>query len=335
MDSHEQVLALLRMAPEGRDKALPAAQEIAGESGLAVKLALGETVKTGKTTALWLAAWRSRQPFGDLPEFESKHPRLGPDAGVGARFEWQARGERRQHQTMSWTSLELEVRTEPKPPRKVASDLLPVLFHCAWETNEENEKYLMRWATQLWPANREAMFARGCNRLEISVDYADVSDREYCAYVEPLAEPYTELRPMACLALALSLAAQDNALRGHAQDGLIAAISEGRLNVDALGETMSRLLATGINKFARWAKALRDVARISPEHTRASAALITRALRGDASKAPRDISALLELLHELLSEMDTKLTDVPAREHLSGLTAGGKTGKLTKQLLCS
>ena len=147
MDSHEQVLALLRMTPEGRDKALLFAKEIADEDGQAVRLALGETVKTGKTAALWLAAWRSRQPFGDLPEFESKHPRLGPDAGVGARFKWQAQGERRQHEKLSWISLELEVWAEPKPPKKIGSNQLPVLFHGTWETNEEGEKYLMRWAT--------------------------------------------------------------------------------------------------------------------------------------------------------------------------------------------
>ncbi|HWQ91585.1 MAG TPA: DUF6493 family protein [Clostridia bacterium] len=332
MASHEQVLSLLRMTPEGRDKALPMAKEITGESGQAVRLALGEKIKTGNHAALWLAAWRSRQPFGDLPEFESKHPRLGPDAGVGARYEWQSQGERRHHEKLSWTRLKLETRTEPKCPKKLGSDLLPVLFHGTWETGEEGEKYLMRWATQFWPANREAMFARGSARLGLSVDYADVNDREYCAYVEPLAEPHTELRPMACLALALSLAAQDNALRGHAQDGLIAAISEGRVNVEELGHTMSRLLETGINKFARWAKVLRDVARISPEHTRVAADLITRALRGDPSKAPRDISALLELLFELMSETESHLKDQEAKNYLAGLKAGGKTAKLVKQL---
>lgn len=331
--SHEQVLALLRLAPEGRDHALIAARELTGESGQALRFALGEKLKTGSNAALWLAAWRSRQPFGDLPEFEAKHPRLGPDAGVGARFMWQAQGERRHHDKLSWTSLELEVRAEPKCSKKIESDLLPVLFHGLWETSEEGEKPLMRWATQLWPANLEAMFARGCGRLEISVDYADVSDREYCAYVEPLAEPGTELRSMACLALALGLAAQDNALRGHAQDGLIAAIAEGRLNMDELGQTMSRLLDTGINKFARWAKALRDVARISPRHARASADLITQALHGDPAKAPRDISALLELLFELMSETNGRFDDQKARDYVHSLKAGGKTAKLAKQIL--
>jgi hypothetical protein len=333
IDSYEQVLALLRMSPEGRDKALLAAKQIAGEAGQAVRLALGAKVTTGKTAALWLAAWRSREPFGDLPLFESKHPGLGPDAGVGARFEWLVQAERRHHQEMSWTSLELGVRTEPKCPKNIASHLLPVLFHGIWATGEDGGKFLMRWGTHLWPANREAMFAYAARGLEISVDYADVSDREYCAYVEPLAEPHTELRPMACLALALSLAAQDNALRAHAQDGLIAAISEGRLNVTELGHAMSRLWDTGINRFARWAKGLRDVARVSPTHAREATQLITQVLHGDPSKSPRDVSALLELLFELLNEINGRIDDQAARDYLQSLKAGGKTGKLAKQIL--
>lgn len=333
MASHEQVLALLRMAPEGRDEARAAAKAAEGDAGEALQFALGETIKTGRNPSLWLAAWRSRQPFGDLPEFEAKYPGLGPDAGIGAKYEWSAEGQWRHSGDVKWTNLELAMRMEPQPPKAVVSDLLPVLFHRMWEVGEEGATCLMRWATHLWPANREAMFFRGAKRLETSVVYADVSDREFCAYVEPLADAHTELRPMACLALALSLAAQDAALRGHAQDALIAAIGEGRLNVEELGGTMARLLDTGLSKFVRWAKGLREVGRVSPRHAQAVGDLIARALHGDPACAPRDVSALLEVLFELRSEIGGGLNDARAREYLAGLTAGGKTGKLVKQIL--
>jgi hypothetical protein len=198
---------------------------------------------------------------------------------------------------------------------------------------EDSEMPLIRWAMQLWPANREASFARGARRLETAVNYADVTDRDFCAYLEPLVDPYTEFRPMACLALALGLAAEDAALRGHAQDGLVAAIAEGRLNVAELGATMARLLDTGFNKLARWAKALREVARVSAGHARAAAQLIERSFHGDPAKAPRDISAFLESLVELLSETGSRLSDPSARSYLAALTTGGKTAKLVKQLL--
>ncbi len=325
-DLHEQVLALLRLAPEARAAALPLAKTIAGEPGQALRAALGEPQAIGPNAALWLAALRSRQPFGDLPEFEKAHGGLGPDAGVAARYSWGLADSK-------WGGPALKVRTEPTPPRNPDEALLPVLFHGQWHASEENEKHLLRWGTLLWPANREALFARAAERLEISVHYADVMDRDFCAYLEPLAEPHTELRPMACLALALGLAAQDNALRGHAQDGLIAATTEGRLDTVELGATMACLLDTGNNKFARWAKALREVGRVSSRHASIAADLLQLVLHGDPLKAPRDLNALLELLLELLSETGRRLTDAKARSYLSSLSTGGKTAKLIKHLM--
>lgn len=333
LDLEEQVLALLRLSPEGREKAIILAKKLSGEVGEALRFALGDKVTMGKTPALWLAAWRSRQPYGDLPEFESKYPRLGPDAGTGAQYTWEVRAERNKFLDRKWTSLKLKLQTKPACPKALSIAFLPVLFHGPIETSEEGKKELIRWAAQLWPANREAMFARASTRLEIAVDYADAMDRELCAYVEPLVDWHTELRPMACLSLALSLAAEENSLRGHAQDGLIAAISEGRLDVDLLGSTMARLLETGINRFMRWAKALGEVARVSPLHANAVINLIAKVLGGDPAKAPRNLSALLEVLFELLCETNQRLDDKRTREYLSGLSMGGKTAKLVKQVL--
>jgi hypothetical protein len=334
MDSHDQVLALLRLAPEGRDEARGAAKAIKGEGGAALRFALGDPLEANPYLPLWLAAWRSRQPFGDLPEIEAKFPGFGPDAGLGARYAWAAEAQRKGSGGHSWTTLELGVQTKPEFGDTVfGSEMLPILFHRMWATSEEGAKYLIRWAFQLWPANHEAMFARGARRLGISVDYADANDRDFCAYVEPLAEPYNELRPMACLVLALGLAAQDGALRGHAQDGLIAAIAEGRLDPDELGATMARLLDTGLGKFARWAKGLREVARVSREHAHAVADLITRAFHGDPAQAPKELSALLEVLFELLCETGGRLDDSKARAYLEALSTGGKTRKLVKDVL--
>lgn len=331
-DEHEQVLALLRLAPEERAAGLGAAAAIRGEAGAALRFALGQEVELGRNAALWLAACRNRQPHGDLPEYESRHPKRGPDAGLAARYSWRAWSERHRSASSEWTSLGFELQATPTPPREVPDTLLPVLHHGPWKTSEEGEKNLMRWGALLWPANREALFARGARRLENSVEYADVLDREFAAYLEPLTDPFTELRPMACLALALGLAAQDSALRGHAQEGLIAAITDGRLDKSELGAAMARLLETGFNKFARWAKALREVARVSSVHAGVAADLIQLALHGDARKAPRDLAMLLEVLVELLSESGRRLGDRTALEYLASLAVGGKTARLVNQL---
>jgi hypothetical protein len=105
------------------------------------------------------------------------------------------------------------------------------------------------------------------------------------------------------------------------------------MNSDNLGDIMARLLDSGLNKFARWAKVFRDVSRLSPAHANTAIDLVVRMLRGDPGKAPRDVGVLFELLFELLSETSGRLTDEQARKYLSALKAGGKAAKLAKQIL--
>jgi hypothetical protein len=268
-----------------------------------------------------------------LPELERCFPGLGPDAGIAARFEWTALADRRQSGTQARASLELEVNTEPTVPKRVRPALLPVLFHGAWQGSEEAVGDLLRWATTLWPGNHEGTFAVGASRLEISVDYADAMDREFAVYLDPIGEPWTELRPMACLALALGLAAEDGTLRRHAQDALVAAIGHGRVHAGALGPTLSRLLDTGHNKLARWSKSLGAVAQISPRHAVVVRELLMEMLRGQPARAPRDLGTLLELLVEIRASTDASPLPECVRSYLEGLSAGGKVQRLARQLL--
>lgn len=60
---------------------------------------------------------------------------------------------------------------------------------------------------------------------------------------------------------------------------------------------------------------------------------LEQSLHGTPANAPCDLSALLELFYELLSETGDKLTDVAARNNLMALPIGGKTAKLVKKLL--
>lgn len=261
------------------------------------------------------------------------HPQLGPDAGIAASYHWEASSRRSQYGDQAWSTFEIQFSVSPASPELVGDAALPVLQHGNWQAGVEDAKPLLRWAATLWPGQREAFFARGIKLLAASVGYADANDREICAFLEPLAEPHTGMRPLAMLALALGLAAEDAELRGHAQEGLITAIGQGRLDAATLGGVMATLQATGINKFARWGKGMREVARVSRPHARQMTELLLQSLRGDAARAPRDLHALLELLVELLAETDTRLDQAQTRQYLQGLKAGGRTAKLVSQLL--
>ena len=61
----DQILALLRLAPDRRPEALTAARGIDGEWGAALRYALGGDAGPGKTHALWVAAARARAPFDE------------------------------------------------------------------------------------------------------------------------------------------------------------------------------------------------------------------------------------------------------------------------------
>jgi hypothetical protein len=332
-DRHEQVLALLRLAPERRAEALPAARELEGEAGRVMRHALGEKGKPGADAAIWLAAYRSWQPHGDLPEFERVHPKLGPDAGIGARYVLAARSDVRM--SIDPSKVPLEVRTEPAMPAQTDPALFPVSCHQPVPWLGVGSRPLLRWHAQLWPANREPFFAAAITTLQMAVAWSDTRDRETIGCLEPLADSYTELRTIACHALALGLAAKDAVLRGHAQEALIAAIADGRAVAAAaeLGATMAFHFHTAGNKVARWAKCLGEVARISDAHARAVGELVQHALRGEPANAPREMGMLLEVLVEVLSATNMRLNVETARDYLAGFTGSGKPAKLARQLL--
>ncbi len=341
-DPADLVVALLRLAPEQREAALEWAADLTGEAGRAVRLALGGDEPLGEDSPLWIAAWRSRQPTGPIPAL----PALGPGARADACYRWEAKVRRYEYAESVSRSLDIDI--DCAPPYQRGSDPLawPLLEHAWLRRLEEDGWYtlsqayahdldysLVAWTASYWPANREAFFARGALPLDHSFTSAEAQDRETLAYLEPLIEPHTALGEMARLALALGLAVGDAALRGVAEEALIASIDDGRFDAAQLGESCARLLATSLPPIKRWSLSLREVSRVSPRHARAVLALLQAMLQGDPASAPRELLALLELMHELLAQCDEVLRLPQAIAYLQGIQIGGKTGKLVKRLL--
>ncbi len=325
-DPGEQVLALLRLAPENRRAALGAAGVIAGEAGRAVRYALGESTTPG-SDLVWLAAGRSLQPFGRLP---------GIASGADPRSAVSRPGEGAGHSSAgapNWLRELCSANTERSVSGRGDAFDFATDFRMSGRFSILSCLPLLRWSALIWPANLDRMFARSLPDLKSALGWSDVQDRETAGYLELLALPHTELRLTACMALAFGLAVKDAALRGHAQEGLIAAVSDGRLDSEALGAVMARVLDSGSTCVARWAVSFGEVARVSPAHLRAVDELLIRMLHGDSAKAPRNVAGLLELLLEVRSEIGGRLNDPQARAYLEGLPAGGKGAKLAKQIL--
>ena len=82
---HDAVLALLRLAPDGREQALEQARVVPGEFGDALRHALGSSTETvGRDMPLWIAAARARAPRADDEAVAKKHGRPWPDAARAA-----------------------------------------------------------------------------------------------------------------------------------------------------------------------------------------------------------------------------------------------------------
>jgi len=133
---------------------------------------------------------------------------------------------------------------------------------------------------------------------------------------------------MAMLLLTLGLAARAPGEHALAIDVAIAAVDDGRITGEKLGETMASLLPTGLIKAARWSKTLATVAGASPAHAAIIATAIQRALRGDPKRGPRDEGALVGLLAELLAGADGRVVDREAWAYLAASRHLGKVKSL-------
>jgi hypothetical protein len=326
-DVHDQVLAILRLAPDRRAEARLRMGDTVSELAQAVRYALGEgSVAIGPATALWVAAARAREPFTDDRAVLAAHPNLGPDAGAAASFAYRIQ---QKPAGGGKTSAHFILDRKPTVPPDVPSELPTVRLHCH---RHQRDPATIRWGATLWPIAREAWLAQGVHAIANNLDWWEArwSDR---AYLEPLTDPDVPLKPMALMVLTLGLAARQADVQGLATDGLIAAIDDGRIDGPRLGGVLRSLLPTALSRPARWTKALRDAARVSPLHARTVAHALQHALGDGYVEAARDMLSLLELLRELLVEVGEPVSLPQMRAWLAGRNASGKTAKVVKDLL--
>jgi hypothetical protein len=174
-------------------------------------------------------------------------------------------------------------------------------------------------------------------------------------YISTLLDPDIPLRPMARLLLCLGLNAKLPEIAGLATEAVVAAIDDGRLDAETLGESLGIVWQSHVETYSygpaidpfknqthrvpfvkpsRWTKALGDVARTSPLHARVIAQAIERFLSDDASRdrAPASLLPFLELLREASAESG-RAASAKARGFLSSLKTAGKTGRVVKDLL--
>jgi hypothetical protein len=310
-------LALLRLAPDGRQSALQtlAQADTTTEHLAAAKHALGGEAPVGPTAALWAAACRARAPELTDERVDQRHPGLGPDGAVAASFTWTWSV----HPSVGFVGQTILRSLAPDLPARsqVPSELIAVRRHfdAAQRWGALGDKAYNRWLASVWPGGSESCFGDVLQRLADNLDWWEARWNDI-AWYELLCAPFLRFGPLATLTLALGLAAKEPGQSRTSADAAIAALASERLSGAQLGAVMRALRGAGLHKLKRWATSLRAVAEASPLHAAHVATAIQACLRGDPAAAPRDEGALVALLVELLAEHEARVSDREAWAYL-------------------
>ncbi len=335
---YDIVLALMRLAPEGRDSIL-ADLESETEYEKAIGYALGADVKVGETGWLWVAAAAARLPYEIQPEVAKKHGYGLPDAGVKASYSY--------HHYETYTIEFFKVLVSPAV-KDLPSDLyLASLFHLhatqamnkgSGQVTQDATWYwqvcgahvnMLRWSSTVWPLNLEPFFNAGESNFSIEEPVANTPVR---AVFEPMLESHVVLGKVGATRLTLGLVAKDTAVSRLALDALVTSIEQDRVKLNDMQQALVTLLPN-YAPVGRWTRALKEVAVVSEKHMLFIRDLIERSLRHDPTQSPRGLAGLVELLYEYSIATNKPVTDEKTLAYLRGVTGSGKLKQFARKLL--
>ena len=331
--AEDQVLALLRMAPENRAKALKSASGCKGEFASAFRYACGGTERIGKSQHLWVAAARARTPFDDDAVVAKKFPELGVDCGQAAIYSFRdTRDPKVKPKKGSHVELEKYSEDSPKPclPRKydwanpnisIEQRLLPTMIAHEDPSQTDTDVYLrppeseiIAFLQSCWPQNRESFFMK--------TGHCDME-------IEPLFDPSMPLLECSTHALVVSLSADWAAQRTMAVDLSIEAINDGRWDAARVG----RMLGLNLQHATRLAKTLPEIAAASELHSFQVQQAMTVMFASRPIDRPAALGSLLEETYELLETSQIPIQDEAAIEFLSSFSGSSKAAKAAKRIL--
>ncbi len=341
-DELDVVLALLRLAPDGRAAALKKFKpKLKGEWVNAVKHGLGGGgVRVGKTAALWAAAARCRVPLGDDAKVIKAFPKLGPGAGAVARFS---------HKYVETGATELRIETQEALPKEPDTNLPSQLL----QLNRSSESTLsfhdigttggsVKWLATLWPSNLETYFTAGAACLGSNLDWWEAAWHNRC-FLEPMLDSDIPMGAMGELLLMCGLAAKEPGEHGLATDIAMLAINDGRLGTENLGNMLADGFPSHAFNLTRLSKRLADIAGASELHAYVvmhacevgvAACYIPKSVGGlNKKKHPRGLGDILEVMLEVGTELSRAIVSSGCRAFLEGLKGSNKSARAAKRLL--
>lgn len=309
-DQLDLIQGLLRLSGANRREALAAAAKLPGETGKAIRYALGSGRDLAKPAGdpLWTAAAQARDPRWGAPEFQ---------------LTWRTETRHYFNEDHTHWIVALEPSREISRKACFPGDLT--------SNPGTQDAPMLRWCATVWPGNREGFYAAGAQAIARNLDWwsAEWGNR---VFLETLAADALPYGPMAFELLALGLAAKEPGEAMAASDALVNALADGRVTGRALGETCARLATRGKITISRWTKRLGAVARMRRAFACELFTVQDRLLADLAPIGSNEMSGFLELLCELRAQSGFDLSR-EARLRLEKSAPGGKSAKLAKSLL--
>jgi hypothetical protein len=319
-----QVRALLRLAPMEDAAMLAAARGLtATPFSQALCYALGGDWPAQPDQALCLAASRIRHPRADDPVASRTFGTGLPDGAMAARVVLYNEFVKSQYGDFVRARVNV-----PAPQPAVDSLLLaPYRYQDFWNASEA----LILFGASLFPSSHEAVYADALPGLAQNLQYADVQ-WHHGAWVRLLGEPVTEMTPAATKTLALALMGKDPGRLARAVDAFVAASLDGRLDVEALGQSLLDLIPLEYFMAARLAASLAMSAAADPGMPPVVLALLGRLCAMPAGEVPRDMAKLLQLMQELVLQYRLR-PQAAALADLESLRLTGKAHTVRRSLL--
>lgn len=316
---HDVVAALLRLHPDRRD--------FAGTEGQpdAVRFALDGMEPTGRLfrrrrsgpTAWWVAAERSRAPYGD-----TETPRI--ESQVRTHI-WQENGTQRTSQYAKFSFIASSAATcEDDQPTELSAG-------GSDRGGSGQARFLADWVPALagiWPQDAEHFLAYTALPVLESPNWAEAA-HDVPRTLDALARHPGRMGVLATHTLAAGLSAAQRDHRLHAIDAFVDLVPTGRIAINDIAAVMARSAAAWPAN--RWAESL-TAAASAPGGAPAVVDLLTALLPGLPADH-RGLNKLLDVLREETLRFGWKVDDPELRQWLGQFSGSSATAKTAQRLL--
>ena len=187
----------------------------------------------------------------------------------------------------------------------------------------------IQWRAQLVPAVHGPFYWYGAEQLLPQIeDSYDGPGPD--AFIEPLLDPNEPIDFPAAMAIFVALTARGTSLATLAQDVLVQAMNDGRVDSEILAPAARYWVDRKLPKISRWSKRLQTIAADSPLTATGVRNLLIAIIPGMETKTS---GSFLELLYELCVTLEKGVEDESCRRFLVEIKGSGKAAKQARAIL--